>query len=147
MASIHRGSLLGDMACEDLRSGSIIVVISAPRWSARAPRQRASTSLPLSLFTASQGNRERAGGWPHGSMPLFGSSSNTAVCSFDAWTQEGFQFLCCPALFKCLFYLQYRQRRTKCPRRCRVFDQLFGKAATICQVYANLCEDQACKKH
>ena len=32
VASIHRGSLLGDMACKDLRSGSIIVVISVPQW-------------------------------------------------------------------------------------------------------------------
>lgn len=50
----------------------------------------------------------------------------------------GFSLLCCPPLFKCLFYLQYRQRQTKCPRRCSgvryslyVFDQLFSKTAAI----------------
>lgn len=54
--------LLGGAACEDLRSGSIIVVISTPRCKPRAPRQSAPTSLLLSRSAASQGNRERATG-------------------------------------------------------------------------------------
>lgn len=91
VASTHRGSLLRDLACKDPRSGSIIVVISVPLWSLSF--QAACLDLPaFSLFTASQGNRERARGWPHGSMTLFSYGGNTAVCSFEAWTQEGFHF-------------------------------------------------------
>ena len=59
VASIHRGSLLGDMACEDPRSGSIIVVISAPRWSPGS--QAACLDLPASQSVYSQPRQQGKG--------------------------------------------------------------------------------------
>ena len=59
VASIHRGSLLGDMACEDLRSGSIIVVISVPRWSPDS--QAVWLDLPASQPVYSQPRQQGKG--------------------------------------------------------------------------------------
>lgn len=88
-ARAHGGGLLGDAACEDLRSGSIIVVISPPRREPRAPRQSAPTSLLLRLTAASQGNRERATG--HGYTAARRRSAPAAAQLFihlKAWTRE-----------------------------------------------------------
>lgn len=59
VASIHRGSLLGDMACKDLRSGSIIVVISVPWWCLGS--QAACLDLPASQSVYSQSRQQGKG--------------------------------------------------------------------------------------
>lgn len=56
---VYRGGLLGDVACADLRSGSIIVVISVPRWSPGS--QAACLDLPASQSVYSQPRQQGKG--------------------------------------------------------------------------------------
>lgn len=125
------------MACVDLWSGSIIVVISVPRWSPGS--QAACLDLPASQSVYSKPRQQGKGRGLVTRLDASVQLQQQHSCLF-IWRVDtgGFSLLCCPPLLKCLFYLQYRQRQTKCPRRCSgvrysiyVFDQLFSKTAAI----------------
>lgn len=82
-----QGGLLGDVACEDLRSGSIIVVISAPRCKPGLPGRVLRPPCFSVCLQPAKAPGEGHGGRPHGSTPVLGSGSNTAVYSFEAWAR------------------------------------------------------------
>lgn len=70
-------------------------------------------------------------------MPLLSSSSNTAVCSFEAWTQEGFHFSAV-LLYSNVFSVWGIGKGKLCPMRCSGvrrgvydFDYLFCEARTV----------------
>lgn len=130
---VHRCSLLGDMACMDLRSGSIIVVISAPRWSPGS--QAACLDLPASQSVYSQPRQQGKGRGPATRLDASTRLQQQHSCLF-IWSVDtrGFSFLHCPALLKCLFHLQYRRRQTRHVEvrySVCVFDQLFWKTPAI----------------
>ena len=82
-ACARRGALLGDVACEDLRSGSIIVVISAPR---REPRLPGRVPRPPCLSVCLQ--PAKATGKGHGAGCTAPRPCSAAVYSSEAWTRE-----------------------------------------------------------
>lgn len=89
--SARRGGLRGDAACEDLRSGSIIVVISRPRCEPGLPGRALrppcfSVCLQPAKATGKGHEADRAA-----PRPCFGSGSEAAVYSFEAWTREDVQ--------------------------------------------------------
>lgn len=144
VAHIHRDSLLGDMACEDLWSGAIIVVISAPQWSPGA--QAVCLDLPTSQSVYSQPRQQGKGMGLATRLNASVQLQQQHSCLF-IWSMDtgGFSFLCCPTLFNCLFYLQYRQKRSKRPRRCRgVFLISYSKRPPQLSS-VNQCQHQAGK--
>lgn len=112
-ACARRGGLLGDMAYEDLRSGSIIVVISVPRCKPRLPGR---VLRPPCFSVCLQPTK--ATGKGHGAgrtAPRPCSAPAAAQLFIHLKRGHGTMFISVCCLFKCLFDLQYRWKDVKYP--------------------------------